>query len=60
MNARAMIHERWSESSNDVKGKFFEYVIQGLVDADCPKGGCAVGAHPGQRSTIWQVAGCLA
>ncbi len=49
-----MTHERWSASSNDVKGKFFEFVIQGLVDEHCPKGGCAIdiGANWGSHTYV--------
>ena len=54
MNAGAMTHERWSASPGDVKGKFFEFVIQGLVDAHCPKGGCAIdiGANWGSHTYV--------
>lgn len=54
MNTRTMTHERWSNSSNEVKGKFFEFVIQELIDRHCPTSGCAidVGANWGSHTYV--------
>ena len=54
MNTRPTTHERWSAASNETKGKFFEFVIQGLIDAHCPKGGCTIdiGANWGSHTYV--------
>ena len=54
MNTRATTHERWSNSSNEVKGKFFEFVIQELIGRHCPTSSCAidVGANWGSHTYV--------
>jgi len=49
-----MTREQWLASTNDVKGKFFEFVIQALIDAHCPKDGCAIdiGANWGSHTHV--------
>lgn len=54
MTNQPTVRERWSASPNEVKGKFFEFVIQALIDRHCPASGCAVdiGANWGSHTYV--------
>ena len=54
MDASAAVKAKWNAAPIAGKGKYFEYVIQALIDAFCRPGDCAVdiGANWGSHSWV--------